>query len=165
MLDNPDAHHFNAACGWLELGNRGEAWVELELISSENQAHPAVLNLRWSLCAGERKWAEAFRAAQQLLTVLPEEPDGWLHAAYAARRKADGGIEQAQAILLPAVDRFPEEPVIAFNLACYACQLGQLEAARRWFERACRVGGKKEICAMALADEDLKLLWSKIRGM
>lgn len=137
--------------------------MELGLISPEGQAHPAVLDLHWSLCAGEQKWEEAFHAAQRLVAVLPEEPAGWLHAAYAARRMRAGGIEQAQALLLPAADQFPEEPVIAFNLACYACQLDQLDAARRWFERACQIGGKKEIRVMALADEDLKPLWPEIR--
>lgn len=160
----PDAHHFNASCGWLELGNRTEAWLELAQISPENRAHPAVLDLRWSLCAADQKWEEAFRAAQQLMAVQPDEPAGWLHAAYAARRMPGGGIAQAQTLLRPVAEQFSEEPVIAFNLACYACQLNQLDEARQWFERACQIGGKKEIHAMALADEDLKILWPEIQA-
>ena len=50
-----------------------------------------------------------------------------------------------------------------FNLACYACQLGKLEEAMMWLEKAMAMAGKKEICGMALADSDLKPLWDKIR--
>lgn len=162
-IEPPDAHHFNAACGWLELGNRADAWAELALISVELQQHPAVLELRWSLCAGEQKWDEAFGVAKKLTTILPDEPAGWLHAAYALRRMSNGGIDQALVFLQPASGKFPDEPVIAFNLACYACQLNQLDEARRWFQRACEIGGKHEMRAMALNDDDLKPLWAEIR--
>lgn len=163
-LKPPDVHHFHAACGWMELGNQAEAWLEWGLISPENRAHPAVLDLQWSLYLGEKNWDEAFRVAQQLMVVLPDNPAAWLHSAYALRRMQGGGLESAQALLTPAAEKFPEEPVIVFNLACYACQLNQLDEARRWFARACEIGGQKEIRAMALADEDLKLLWPEIRG-
>jgi Flp pilus assembly protein TadD len=161
----PDSHHFNAACGWLELGNRADARVELDLISAEYRQHPAVLDLRWALCVGEQQWDEAFRVAQALIAVLPDEAGGWLHCAYSLRRMKGGGLEQAQALLLPAAEKFPTEPVIAFNLACYACQLNQLEDARRWLKRAEEIGDEKTIKAMALADEDLKPLWPEIRGL
>jgi Flp pilus assembly protein TadD len=160
----PDSHHFNAASGWAELGNRAEARAELALISAAHQRHPAVLDLSWSLWVDENNWTEAFRAAQELVAVRPDDPTGWLHAAYALRRMTGGGLEQAQAFLLPAADQFPEEPVIAFNLACYSCQLQQLEQARLWFKRACTVGAEKEIRAMALADEDLRALWPEIKA-
>jgi predicted Zn-dependent protease len=160
----PDSHHFNAACGWLELGNRADARVELELISTENQKHPAVLDLRWSLHAAEQKWEDAFRVAQQLMVARPDDAGGWLHCAYALRRMDGGGVEQALAFLQPVAEKFPNEPVIVFNLACYACQLNQLDEARRWFQRACACGGENAMRAMALADEDLKPLWREIRS-
>lgn len=162
-IEPPDAHRFNAATGWLELGNHSEAWAELASISSVNQGHPAVLDLRWMLCAAENKWDDGFQVAQQLITALPDEPACWLHCAYALRRKTGGGVELARDFLAPAAERFPREPVIAFNLACYACQLQELDEARRWFQRACEVGGKKKIRAMALADEDLRALWPELR--
>lgn len=162
-IEAPDAHHCNAASGWLELGNRSEARAELALISCENQTHPAVLDLRFALCAAEKNWDEAFRFAQQLVAVLPDDPGGWLHCAYALRRKTGGGLELARDFLEPAAEKFPQEPVIAFNLACYECQLQQLDEARRWFKRACEIGGEKEIQTMALADEDLKALWPEIQ--
>ncbi len=57
-------------------------------------------------------------------------PAGWLHRAYALRRVANGGLPQAWDALLPAAEKFPGEPVIAYNLSCYACQMQQLDASR-----------------------------------
>jgi hypothetical protein len=52
--------------------------------------------------------------------------ESWIHQAYALRRMTGGGIKAAWDARLPAADRFPSQPMIAFNLACYACQLGRL---------------------------------------
>jgi len=41
--------------------------------------------------------------------------------------------------------------------------LDQLDEARRWFQRAIKVGGEKEMRLMALADDDLKPLWPEIK--
>jgi len=161
-IEAPDSHHYNAASGWLELGNRTECRIELEAISPGNQSHPAVLDLKWALCAAEQKWDEAFELAQQLMQACPKDAAGWLHAAYATRRRSSGGLVAAWELLLPAADLFPEEPVIPFNLACYACQMGQLDDGRRWFKRACAVGDKRKITAMALQDQDLKPLWPEL---
>jgi len=161
----PDAHHFNAAVGWLELGNRVEARIELQLVSPENLHHPLVLELRWSLDAEEKKWDAALATAQKIIATSPDDAAGWLHCAYALRRAKSGGMDKALAFLEPVAQQFPDEPVIAFNLACYACQLNQLDEARRWLKRASEIGGEKEMRAMALADEDLKPLWAEIKKL
>lgn len=159
----PDTHHFNAAVGWLELGNRAEARAELEAISQENLRHPLVLELRWSLDAEDKKWDAALATAQDIIATLPNDAAGWLHCAYALRRAKSGGLEQAFAFLRPVAEKFSDEPVIAFNLACYACQLNQLDDARRWLKRASEIGGETEIRLTALADEDLKPLWAELK--
>jgi predicted Zn-dependent protease len=164
IIPAPDLHFFNAAAGWLELGNCVEARAELAHLSATYRQHPAVLELEWSVGAAEQNWEAAFTAARALVAALPEEPAGWLHRAYACRRMAGGGLKQAQTLLRPAADKFPQEPMILFNLACYACQLEELPAARDWLRRAEAIGGKKAIVAMALADEDLKPLWPELRG-
>jgi tetratricopeptide (TPR) repeat protein len=159
----PDAHHFNAAVGWLELGNCVEARAELALISPENFRHPLVLELRWSLDAEDKKWDAALVIAQEIIAVRPDDAAGWLHCAYALRRAKSGGLEKALTFLEPVAQKFSDEPVIAFNLACYACQLNQLDEARRWLKRATEIGGEKEIHRMALADDDLKPLWAELK--
>jgi Tfp pilus assembly protein PilF len=88
-----------------------------------------------------------------------------LHRAYALRRAPGGGLPQAWDALLPAAGKFPEEPVAAYNLSCYACQMQQLDRARHWLQRAIKTGGKDAIKKMALADDDLKPLWEEIREL
>jgi len=93
--------------------------------------------------------------------VAPDAAAGWLHRAYALRRVDAGGLAQAWDALLPAADKFPAEPVIAFNLSCYACQLQELDDARAWLKRAA-AAGKEVIKKMALEDDDLQPLWAEI---
>ncbi len=97
-----------------------------------------------------------------LVVRAPRRASGWLHQAYALRRAPEGGIEKAWEVLRPAADKFPKEPIIVYNLACYACQLRRLNEAREWFQNALKVGDKQELKQMALHDEDLKPLWDEI---
>jgi Flp pilus assembly protein TadD len=161
-LEPPDSHHLDAAIGWLGLGCADDARVELEKVSVVNQLHPDVLEVRWTLCAHEQRWADALNVADLELKSAPEDSAGWLHRAYALRRVSDGGLPLAWDALLPAAKIFPAEPVIAYNLSCYACQMQQLDIARTWLHRAINAGKKDAIKKMALADDDLKPLWKEI---
>ena len=164
-LGPPDSHHLDAAVGWLGLGCAAEARTELDLISKLRQNHPAVLEARWPICAQEKRWAEALEIARAELTVAPDDCAGWLHRAYALRRVPDGGLQLAWEALLPAVEKFPREPVIAYNLSCYACQLQLPDVARRWLRQAMQAGDQEAIRQMALADDDLQSLWTEIREL
>ncbi len=164
-LAPPDSHHLNAAIGWLGLGCAADAREELEKISPACQTHADVLEVGWTLCAHEKRWADALEIAGQELKFLPGDAGGWLHRAYALRRVEDDGLPKAWAALLPAAKRFPREPVIAYNLACYACQMRQLALARTWLRCAISVGKKEAIKKMALADDDLQPLWDEIKKL
>ncbi len=164
-LGPPDSHHLNAAVGWLGLGLPDDAQAELKLISPAHQRHPDVLEVRWTIFAQEHRWDAALAVARKLMTQAPDRADGWLHHAYALRRVSEGGLEKAWAALRPAADKFPQEPVIPYNLACYACQMKQLAEARIWLKRALKIGGKEHIKQMALADPDLESLWDEIRQL
>jgi Flp pilus assembly protein TadD len=162
QLSPPDSHHLDAAIGWLGLGCAAEAHAELVEISAENQTHPGVLEVRWTVFVQEKNWRDALEIAQLELHFAPGESSGWLHRAYALRRVNHGGLAQAWDALLPAAEKFPAEPVIAYNLSCYACQLRQLDLARTWLQRAVAAGRKEAIKKMALADDDLQPLWPEI---
>ena len=161
-LEPPDIHHFSAAVGWLELGNPAEAAVELSQISPAQQDQPDVLEVRWLVAAEQKHWEEGLRVAETLVRCAPQRSSGWLHRAYALRRVPAGGLAKAWDALLPAHEKFPKEPIIAFNLACYACQMQQLDTARLWLERAAHVGGQETIKRMAMQDPDLEPLWGEI---
>ena len=161
-LEPFDIHRLNAALGWLGLNAPADARAELDAIAPAQQSHPAVLETRWLLCAHEENWDDALLVAELERQAAPDDSSGWLHRAYALRRVENGGLTQAWDALLPAVEKFPSEPVIAYNLACYACQLNQLTDARKWLQSAVQIGGQDGIKKMALADEDLKPLWPEI---
>jgi len=164
-LEPPDSHHLDAAIGWLGLGCTADAAAELKHLSAANQNHPAVLELRWMLYAEEKRWPDALAIAELELKSAPDDSAGWLHRAYALRRTTGGGLAPAWAALLPAAEKFPDEPVIAYNLACYACQMQQPDRARQWLERAFATGNKDAIKKMALADADLEPLWKEIKEL
>jgi tetratricopeptide (TPR) repeat protein len=164
-LEASDIHRLNAALGWLGLGCPADARAELDAIAPAQQSHPDVLEARWAIHAGERQWEAALDIARKLLSQAPERADGWLHHAYALRRTAEGGLEKAWEALKPAADKFPKEPIIPYNLSCYACQMRQLDEARVWLKRALKIGGKEDIKRMALADPDLEPLWEEIRQL
>jgi Flp pilus assembly protein TadD len=98
-----------------------------------------------------------------LTQLEPEDPGAWVSLAYATRRKTGGGIPQARAILIQAQRTFPKEPIIAYNLACYDCQLGDLIGAKAWLDKACHLGDVHKIKRMARRDPDLETLWPELR--
>ena len=163
-LEPPDSFYLSAAIGWLQLGNIAEAKLELAGLTPSAQNNPDVLEARWVICTEEERWEEALQIAQELLARAPDRSSGWLHQAYALRRVPEGSVKKAWDALLPAFDKFPSEPIISYNLSCYACQMQQMDAARVWLKRACVIGSKEKITRMALEDPDLKPLWEEIRG-
>ena len=162
-LEPPDTHYLSAAIGWLELGNLVEARTELDLVQAAD--NPDVLEVRWVLSAKEENWLEALRLARELIHAAPGRSSGWLHQSYSLRRVPEGGIKKAWEALLPIFDKFPREPIISYNLSCYACQMKQMEAARVWLKRAFVIGGKEKFKRMALQDPDMKALWEEIRRL
>lgn len=159
-LDRPDTLHLQAAQGWLELGTHLEANEELERITPTMRAHPDVLRVRHDVYAAAKKWEMAAEIAQALCRVVPDKPFGFVHLAYALHELKR--TKEAWNVLLPIVDRFPEEYIIRYNLACYACQLGDLKGAWAWLEKAIDMAGSKDVKLMALQDSDLEPLWTQI---
>ena len=162
MLEPPDYHHLRAAMGWLELGNNEEAKADIAKIAEGLRKHPDVLEVLWMIQATEDDWTAALATARSLIQIEPNRYEGWLHQAYALRRVSDGGLKAAWDALLPVASQFPSEPTIPYNLSCYACQMGQIDEARQWLQRAAGVGDKARIKSMALADPDLQALWKEV---
>jgi len=162
-LSPPDSHHLLAAQGWLELGNCVEAQAELDQIAAQFCKLPAVLGLRWHLCAATGKWADAVEIAGTHVQDCPDNPEGWIHRSYALHELKR--TAEARDQLLPAAKRFPREVLIRYNLACYECQLGNLKAAMLRLTQALALDRTNQIRRNALGDPDLKPLWPVIRKM
>ena len=162
-LEPPDCHYLAAAEGWLGLGNSVEAEGELERISYNSRAHPEALRVRYHLYEATRKWELAAETAQTLCQILPHRPFGWIHLAYSLHELKR--TREAYNVLLPVADKFPEEYILRYNLACYACQLGNVEEARQWLEKAIVLAGSSEVKKTALNDPDLEPLWTEIQRL
>lgn len=156
-LSFEDVRSLRAAEGWLELGDAVSAAHELEEITPGEQAHPAVLQVRYAIYAKRGQWDMAVEIAKELKSLLPDEPGTWINLAYATRRTTGGGIPEAKKILLAAEAKFPGDFLIPFNLACYCSQLREFEQAERWLKKAFAIDD--EARKMAADDDDLKPLW------
>ena len=151
--------------GWLELGNHIEASEEFKLIAPALQVHPDVLEIRWEICAMAKEWEVCVNIASAIVELAPDRPFGWIGRAYSLRRVEGGSLMAAFMTLLPVADKFPAEPMIPFGLSCYTCQMGRLEDARVWLDRAFAVAGmtgtRKILKHMALEEPDLEPLRRK----
>ncbi len=162
-LEPPDSLQLRAAEGWLGLGDTLSASNELDEISPEARAHPAVLLVRYEIYAKAGKWDMAAEVSGTLTKLLPESPAVWISFAYATRRKSGGGIPQAKKILLDAEPGFPHEFLFPFNLACYCSQLRDFEEAQSWLKMAMAIDAKT-VRTLAIDDPDLKPLWDSLGG-
>ncbi len=144
--------------GFMDLKMTDAARKELERVPQDLADHVAVKHYRLRLLFEEGRWAEARCLARELHQRIPEDPVYWVQLAYSTRRVE--GIEPARSILKEAMGKFPTVAVIPFNLACYECQLGQLDEAMSYLDRAFQIDAGFR--GQALDDEDLKPLWPRI---
>jgi tetratricopeptide (TPR) repeat protein len=154
----PDQQHCQAAIGYVELGMFLDADTELDKIDPINRATPDVLAVRLEIYRGLKKWELMQVVAQRLAEFDPNNIQWIISYAYATRR-ADS-VEAAKKILLAAETRFPNEPVIQFNLVCYECELGNLESAKPYLNRAFKIDPNWRL--QALDDPDLEPLWASL---
>lgn len=133
-LPPPASHYLLAAQGWLELGDSESAGSELAAIGVEHHGHPDFIEVSWHLEARHRNWERCIEMAEQLIQAAPERVDGWIHLSFALHElhRTTDAFEK----LLTVVDRFPNVWTIPYNLACYCAQMGRLDEAREWYEKA-----------------------------
>jgi tetratricopeptide (TPR) repeat protein len=159
----PDLHYLNAAQGWLGLGNPTEAKADLNRISPAHATHPDVLAVRWQIHAKLKNWDASYTVAQALVSLAPDRPSSWVYLAFSTRRLPMGGLKKAWKALRPAGDLFPDEMIIPYNLAYYACKMGLMVEAERWLKKAISLDNDHELKKMALQEPGLKPLWPQIR--
>ena len=127
-LDPTDQRHVTAAEGYLALGMYLDADGELEQVQPNVRHVAEVLAVRVGIYGALEKWELMLTVARRLALYDPDNVQWAVSLAYATRRAET--IEAAKALLLSAVERHPKEAILHYNLACYECQLGDLEIAR-----------------------------------
>lgn len=159
-LENKDQRHLIVATGYCELGMFLDADAELDRIEPEVRHAPEVLEIRAQIYGGLGNWELMQVAANALVGHDPANVQWIVWRAFAARRAES--LAAAHSILLEAVEHHPEAAIFHYNLACYECQLGELEVAKARLRHAIMLDGNFR--SLALEDEDLKPLWSSLGG-
>ena len=159
-LEPPASHVLTAAEGWLELGNPLEAAAELAGLDPEWATHPAVLELNWQIEAHGEQWETCLVLAERLVALHPELSTGYIHRSYALHELQR--TAEARDSLLPALELFPDEEILRYNLACYECRLGNLPGARQWLGKIFRRKDAVTWRRAAQSDPDLASLWPEL---
>jgi tetratricopeptide (TPR) repeat protein len=152
---NVSPRHLDTTLGYLALGMHQDAWDELESLPPELRADVGVIELRIEILQRLEKWESARVLAESLAKRCPENPHWWILWAYSLRREQS--VEAAQRVLREARAIHPNVGMIAYNLACYACMLGDLEEARILLQIAFSLDPL--LRKTALDDPDLEPLW------
>jgi hypothetical protein len=146
------------AIGYLALGLLVDASDELEAIEGPDRLSPEVMRVRCDLYMMAKDWELLLAVARELTRSRPSDEKGWIHAGIALR-KLDR-VAEARAVLLDAEPMHTRCAVLHYNLGCYHCLLGEMDAARERVRRACRVNA--DFKKAALDDPDLKAIWGDV---
>ena len=115
--------------GYITLGMYQDAWNELESLPPELRANVEVIELRIEIYQALGKWEPARVLAESLAKQEPKNPNWWILWAYSLRREKS--IHEAREVLQEAALQHPGVALIKYNLACYACVLGEGKEAHR----------------------------------
>lgn len=137
--------------GYLGLGMTAAAAEELARIPAPDCDTPEVVTLRIAVLHHQENWPDLRDLTRAIVRRGGAGAGMWVTWAYATRR-ADS-IEAAERILLDAEREHPGDATIQFNLGCYACQRGDLRAARRRVD--CAIGLDPKFAEAAATDSDL----------
>jgi len=146
--------------------SEGDASVApLEQVQLAKDDAPERLEARWHQCANAKDWDACLDVAKAITRAIPNSPFSWIRYGYASRQARRGDPHEAFEALLPIAQKFPEHPAIAYNLACYACQIGRLDEAREWLRQATEKGDPEQVKRMALDDRDLEPLRTSVEEL
>jgi hypothetical protein len=126
----PPEKHLAYALGYLQLELADEAREELSALAPEFLATPAALLVRLEIAMAEESWDEVIAIAPDLIGHDAAQERPWVAWAYALRERER--IAEAQETLLAGHRLIKDpSPLVTYNLACYACLLGDIPEAGR----------------------------------
>lgn len=143
-----------AAQGYVELGLHDEARAELSHLPLQAAERVDVIELTVLCHMGDQRWAEALVLTQKLCELEPEEPGGFIHAAYCLHEL--GHTTEALDLLARGPATLRTKPVYYYNLGCYLACLGQDEKALNLLRQSFEMDGS--LRSHARKDPDLDRL-------
>jgi tetratricopeptide (TPR) repeat protein len=147
-----------AAQGYVELGLHEEARGELSHLPPEVHERPDVMELNVLCHMNDHRWAEALGLAQELCRTEPDEPGGFIHAAFCLHEL--GRTEAALDLLASGPAALRTKPVYYYNVGCYLARLGQEEKALQVLKQSFEMDG--DLRRDARKDPDLLSLRQKL---
>jgi len=143
---------FRMAEGYFELGMFDDALDQLTQLDTEFQNQFAVLQMKVDILLRKQDWKEALRLSLQICSIYPDQPYGYVHAAFCLHEL--GRTAEAKQALLDGPASLLDEAVYYYNLACYDTVLGNLEQAKVYLHASFRLD--KSFRELAKNDPDLK---------
>lgn len=143
-----------AAQGYVELGLHQEAREELARLGADVRERADVIELNMLCLMGEQSWEQALALTQQLCALEPEEPGGFIHAAYCLHEL--GRTVEALDMLTRGPAALRTKPVYYYNLGCYLACLGEEAKALALLRQSFEMDGS--LRSHARKDPDLDRL-------
>ena len=144
-----------AAEGYFQLYMWQDAWDELEELDPKYRHLQPVITLRVLILNNLGKWEAAAIVGTGALRQYREFGPLYLATADALRKSA--GAAEAKAVLLEGEPVLKDVGVFHFLLACYECQLGNVDAAKDRLKRAFKLD--KRLRERMLHEADLEPVW------
>ncbi|MEY2616627.1 MAG: hypothetical protein QOH78_2400 [Verrucomicrobiota bacterium] len=138
--------------GYSELGMLDDALIQLDQIDTEHQHRLEILRLRVDILLRKQDWEDALGLSVRLCDMKPNQPFGFVHAAFCLHEL--GRTSEAKQTLLDGPASLLDEPVYYYNLACYDTVLGNLEQAKVYLRASFRLD--KSFQQLAKKDPDLQ---------
>ena len=118
-----------------------------------------MLEVRWALAANAGNWPEALAIAVSLTGLVPDKPERWIYQGNALAEL--NRHEEARANLLQGNGRFPNDEIIAYDLACVCCALDREDEAVKWIRKSITMAGD-EMQKRAMEDPDLERIHQRL---
>ena len=116
----------------------------------------AVLEVRWDIYAKVKNWEACLDIGKAMVKLDSRRFTGWINRSFALHelKRTQEACDQ----LHEGLYRFRDESLIWYNLACYACVLGDMARTRKMLDKAIELGGDR-VKLQALDDPDLLGVW------
>jgi tetratricopeptide (TPR) repeat protein len=149
-MTDPD-RRILAAQGYVELGLYPEARDQLADLPKTSHARVDVMEILMLCLMAEKRWEEALAMTLALCEQEPDEPGGFIHAAYCLHEL--GRTSEALDLLSRGPTALRSKPVYYYNMGCYHARMGDLERALKLLRQSFEMDGS--LRSVARKDPDL----------